>query len=277
MDSRDLHLSIDFVGTSGFILSPEQKASLQSSLTILKNNYKFTRVYFWGKILGIKEDYFIAQGVTAHDELSEKQSLYSKDCIHWGLLPPASEEIKTKAKYAKARFTGDPSFEFEHVEMKKTGEGEDQIEEEETITIKEEDRLAAVIAEIDHDVIIVPRSAFIKSPKGEIHCNRSFEGLCVAEAAKQCNYLHFRKPESLLEKTLLQKANLDKAIDFMDPIDEDIPKGSWSLQFERGSGLVTLRSLLWLGYVFYHVPGTRNFGSMYVGNGEKNMDLPFML
>lgn len=53
--------------------------------------------------------------------------------------------------------------------------------------------------------------------------------------------------------------------------------GSWSLQFERGSGLVTLRSLLWLGYVFYHVPGTHMYGSCYVGNGEKNLDLPFML
>lgn len=53
--------------------------------------------------------------------------------------------------------------------------------------------------------------------------------------------------------------------------------GSWSLQFERGSGLVTLRSLLWPGYVFYHVPGTRSFGSVYFGSGEMNVDLPFML
>jgi radial spoke head protein 9 len=49
------------------------------------------------------------------------------------------------------------------------------------------------------------------------------------------------------------------------------------LQFERGSGLVVLRSLLWQGYVFFHVPGTRSYGSCYFGNGEKNLDLPFML
>ena len=53
--------------------------------------------------------------------------------------------------------------------------------------------------------------------------------------------------------------------------------GSWSLQFERGSGLVVLKSLLWQGYTFYHVPGTTMFGSVYVGTGEKNLDLPFML
>ena len=53
--------------------------------------------------------------------------------------------------------------------------------------------------------------------------------------------------------------------------------GSWSLQFERGSGLVSLRSLLWQGYTFYHIPGTNKYGSIYLGTGEKNMDLPFML
>lgn len=163
-------------------------------------------------------------------------------------------------------------------------------------------------------------------------------GLSVAEAAKLCNYLHFREAEKLPEKSLLQKANLNKSIDFLDTVDEDIPKGtrtgvfrffanvlclklvkcrfvsenstiamlpfgdplyvfnrhstftgtsirtififvsgSWSLQFERGSGLVTLRSLLWLGYSVFHVPGTSRYGSIYVGTGEKNMDLPFML
>jgi len=53
----------------------------------------------------------------------------------------------------------------------------------------------------------------------------SFPGLTVSEAAKLCSYMHFREPKLLLEKTLLQKANLDKSIDFMDTLEEDIPKG----------------------------------------------------
>jgi len=276
MDARDLHLSIDHVGSSGIVLSPEQKAALQTSLCILQNNMKFTKVYFWGKILGVKDDYFIAQGV-GKDELGEKKTLYSKDCVNWGLLPPATEAMKEQAKLAKGRFTGDPSYEFEHTEVKKVGEGEEATEEEETITVKEEDRLSATIADIDHDVAILPRGAYVKQPTTQVYENRSFEGLSVAEAAKLCNYMHVRDAEKLAEKSLLQKANLDRAIDFMDTTDEDVPKGSWSLQFERGSALVTLRSLLWIGYTFYHVPGTRNYGAIYVGTGEKNMDLPFML
>lgn len=42
--------------------------------------------------------------------------------------------------------------------------------------IKEEDRLASVITEIDEDVRIVPRGAFVKKPTGQVVPNRSFEG-----------------------------------------------------------------------------------------------------
>lgn len=53
--------------------------------------------------------------------------------------------------------------------------------------------------------------------------------------------------------------------------------GSWSIQMERGNALVVLRSLLWPGLTFYHAPRTKNYGYIYVGTGEKNLDLPFML
>ena len=53
---------------------------------------------------------------------------------------------------------------------------------------------------------------------------RSFEGLTVTEASKLGSYLHFREARILPTKPLLEKANLDKSLDFLDPIDEDIPK-----------------------------------------------------
>lgn len=75
MDACDLHLNIDYVGTSGIVLSPEQKAALQTSLVIQQNHYKFHKIYFWGKILGVKDDYYIAQG-SQRDELAETKTLY---------------------------------------------------------------------------------------------------------------------------------------------------------------------------------------------------------
>lgn len=75
MEAADLPLNIDYVGTSGIVLSPEQKAALQTSLVIQQNRYKFHRIYFWGKILGIKDDYYIAQG-RQRDEMAEGKTLY---------------------------------------------------------------------------------------------------------------------------------------------------------------------------------------------------------
>lgn len=75
MDSRSLHYSLEHVAGGGYKLNIEQRAALQTSLLILKKNYKFHRVLFWGKILGLKEDYFVAQG-RGEDEMQDKRNLY---------------------------------------------------------------------------------------------------------------------------------------------------------------------------------------------------------
>jgi len=43
-------------------------------------------------------------------------------------------------------------------------------------TLKEEERLCAVIADIDHDVRVAPRAAYIQAPNGQIRENCSFNG-----------------------------------------------------------------------------------------------------
>ena len=88
-------------------------------------NYKFTGLRFWGKISGIKEDYFIVYGINK-DELNERKFLYryfsenfeqkkmlnfSLNCIDWHLLQAPSEESLTKSEVIRGRFIGDPSYE----------------------------------------------------------------------------------------------------------------------------------------------------------------------
>ena len=75
MNSDCLSQNIDYVSSSGAILSVEQKAALQSSLVILKNQQKFKYVEFWGKIIGTRNEYFIVQGVGG-DHIKERKSLY---------------------------------------------------------------------------------------------------------------------------------------------------------------------------------------------------------
>ncbi|XP_035534094.1 radial spoke head protein 9 homolog [Morone saxatilis] len=274
MDSDSLYYSFELVAGSGYTLNVEQRTALQTSLVILKKNYKFRRVLFWGKILGLKEDYFIAQG-RGEDEMQDRKNLYSFNCMDWLLLPPVTDSmVEEVSKAAKGRFIGDPSYVYEHFEIHRQGE----MDEEEVATkVKEESRLAVTVHQIDEQVSVAPRGAFVKSPHGHVQINRSFGGLSHSEAGKLDNFLHFREPKNLKKKSILEMGDLNPAIDFLDVLSDDIPKGSWSLQFECASKVCVLRSLLWLGLTSYHVPMTPQHGYIYIGDGTKNLDLPFML
>ncbi|XP_073349582.1 radial spoke head protein 9 homolog [Pagrus major] len=268
MDSNSLYYSLELVAGSGQTLNVEQRAALQTSLVILKKNYKFSRVLFWGKILGLNEDYFIAQG-RGEDEMQDKKYLYSFNCMDWFLLPSTTDSmIQEVSAAAKGRFIGDPSHVY--------GQGESDEEKLES-KVKEESRLAVTVHQIDEEVSVVPRGAFIKSPHGLVQINRSFGGLSDSEAGKLDNYLHFSEPKNLKKKSILEMADLNPAIDFLDVLSDDIPKGSWSLQCECAGRVCVLRSLFWLGLTSYHVPMTPQHGYIYIGDGTKNLDLPFML
>ena len=75
IDSNTLLLDIENLAYAGVVLSAEQRAALQTSLSIARDQYKFKRVYFWGKITGTKDDYFVAKGV-GKNELKDKTILY---------------------------------------------------------------------------------------------------------------------------------------------------------------------------------------------------------
>ena len=78
-------------------------------------------------------------------------------------------------------------------------------------------------------VLVLSKVASLACSERELAATRflfnSFFARHFVEAAKLSSYMHFREPFRLQKKTLLEKADLDKAIDFMDVIEEDIPKG----------------------------------------------------
>lgn len=75
MDSERVFTNLDYLASSGVVLSVEQKASLQSSLVILKRENKFCTVKLWGVVKGIQNRYFIVQGV-GKDEIKDRTTLY---------------------------------------------------------------------------------------------------------------------------------------------------------------------------------------------------------
>ena len=54
--------SIPLVASQGCVLSVAQKAAMQASLPLLKHNYRFSQVLFFGKLFGKTADYARALG-----------------------------------------------------------------------------------------------------------------------------------------------------------------------------------------------------------------------
>ena len=54
-------------------------------------------------------------------------------------------------------------------------------------------------------------------------------------------------------------------------------KKSWSLQTDESKTEITLRSLLWPGYVSYHRTNSSIFGGAYMGYGIRSQDLHFLI
>ena len=66
-------------------------------------------------------------------------------------------------------------------------------------------------------------------------------------------------------------------MDFLDGLCDDTPRDCWSIQQDSNPTEVTLRSLLWSGYVAYHRSNSKVFGRLYIGNGIQTSDLPFII
>ncbi|XP_035177632.1 radial spoke head protein 9 homolog isoform X1 [Oxyura jamaicensis] len=263
MEAAGLPAALELAAGGGAGLSPEKRAALGASLPLLRRDYRFEAVWFWGCVQGVRGAYYIAQGLGA-DRAAPRSRLYSLNCVDWSLLTPVTKEVEAQAEKLKGRFQGDPSFQYEHAEVN-AEDAERLLEDGKEPVIKEEDRLIATIDQIDRAVGIIPRGAFVKTPLGSVHENRNFEGLSLTEAKKMSSYFHFTEPVNLKNKTLLEKANWDPSIDFLDSLEHDIPQGSWTVQLEKGGTVVVLRSLLWPGLTFYHVPMTKQYGYVYFG------------
>lgn len=147
------------------------------------------------------------------------------------------------------------------------------------VNLSEEKRLAAAVAEIDLATSVAPRGAFLLTPDHEVKANNMFAGLTGAAAAKLTNYYHLREPERIKNKSLLdfELEGLSKGTDFLDAVQDDVPAGSWSVQFDPSTKVALLRCNQYPGFVAYHVAGTPKHGYVYFGHGDRNSDLAFMV
>jgi radial spoke head protein 9 len=101
------------------------------------------------------------------------------------------------------------------------------------------------------------------------------------EAGNLGNYMHFRNVQSLTYKDQLDQPGAPFNPTFLEPIADDMPRGQWTIQgggdADDSGRTVTIRSLQWPGFSFFHKAGTKKFGGIYVGDGLKNEQLQFMI
>jgi radial spoke head protein 9 len=105
----------------------------------------------------------------------------------------------------------------------------------------------------------------------------NFYGLQATNGALPVSWQHFRPPVTPEARKVMEDDMAVFTTNFFDTIEQDKPKGSWGLQIDSKIKNVTVRSFLWPGYFAFHRMSTELFGSAYIGDGSKNIDLPFMI
>ncbi|KAA0174595.1 hypothetical protein FNF27_03970 [Cafeteria roenbergensis] len=283
MDLRHL----DDLAVSGFTLSVEERAGLESGMRKRQLEEGLASIRFWGRITAAEADYLVAYGFPPSAEYPKKQFYFcTTKSFELQAFPDLTDEFSGKCDKLTGTLRGDPGL---------VVGGDDEEEEEEEEPEEEEDgeegaprrpkkvkfieahRLAHRVLAMDSDLSIVPRGAFVITPTHYLAPNPSFAGLSATEAASAASYLHFRRPVAEERRSVLDREGALRDVDFLDPVSEDEPSGVWSIRVDEGEGTALVRSLRWPGYFFVHRLGTQSFGGAYFGNGLPNRDLAFML
>lgn len=265
---------------------------------------EFEELLFWGKLTGLNFDYYIAVGLvyTGRYEFATKRFYYAtSNEFVFRPFPALNDQHKELYDGIKNMLTGNPKLIHKKVEPEKTAEAAEQedtskklvkeldplasSEEEDPnalivpVDLKEIDRVNYIVRAIENDCHIVPQGAFKLTTAHEVARNEAFKGLALGDAFKLSSYSHFRNVQHKDKKEGLEKDDAIFQKNFLDDVSADKPpQGSWCIQKDAATGTTAiLRNLLWPGSYAFHKAGSRAFGSVYIGDGIKNTDLPFML
>ncbi|KAI5076795.1 hypothetical protein GOP47_0008860 [Adiantum capillus-veneris] len=308
-------LAMEALAASGVLVPSEQRAALGRSLLVKQQEARLSALAFWGRILtSTGHDYLLARGCNSISPSSlhfDTHYYYRQDGVKWMDLQALTDDTYEACKSIRGCFTGEPSHIYsvklaapsqneqdvnavgeemagaksqqerqmdatkeeagqEDVEIRQDDEQDAEETKDDdhsemgasklgpgfrTLEIGELDRVSALMRQVDYDCGVVPKGAYIYNSKKELVKNVHFPGVKFLQNLDSFVHL-FQKYEDT-------------------PLSDDV-RGSWSFEHIPFEGVV-LRSLWWPGYVFYYTTQTKDFGSLYFGMGEKNVDLPFMI
>jgi radial spoke head protein 9 len=217
---------------NGVSLNLEELLKLDIALDRLHSEIKSDEMWFWGKIIGVEKDYYVAQAIFFREHLFPKKKFYfcNSNSFLFSELPEIKEHhLRDVGKY-NTYFIGNPDIILqtygEHDTTDFVEEGEDTFKPKLGLkNLTESDRLSYVIRSIDYECSVVPEGAFKMLPVNEMRRNDNFLGLSSYDLQSISKFMHFRVPQNKDKLDLIATGECVLKFNFLDNLSQDCVKG----------------------------------------------------
>eukprot|EP00761_Pharyngomonas_kirbyi_P012334 gb/GECH01012361.1/.p1 GENE.gb/GECH01012361.1/~~gb/GECH01012361.1/.p1 ORF type:complete len:368 (+),score=115.20 gb/GECH01012361.1/:1-1104(+) len=113
MQTETLSIESNIIPLSGRCLTSQEKNSLLHGLPILKHENKFHKLFYFGKVITVSNNYHLSCGF-GENMLEEPSIFYSIDNgLKWTLLNEPPKEQESLVEKIRCMFTGDPAYQYE--------------------------------------------------------------------------------------------------------------------------------------------------------------------
>jgi radial spoke head protein 9 len=230
-------------------------------------------LYFWGKLFGSENDYYIALGINFknHYEFPQKLFYYAvspnfvfsklpetlvahdKDNIDNYSNPIVGNPQLILKKYVEDVDPNDPVNDPNNNlldpnvnpidNQNNILDLDESLDEVKKVEEKKENftellKISYLVRNIDWDTSVFPKGAYRLLPIHELRKNESFIGLKKDELLNLNNYYHFRPITDPSNKELIETDEAIFRFDFLDSIANDQVKGGWSIQLDSTKTIV---------------------------------------
>lgn len=283
MDVENLDIALKYINLNGVTLNIDERLQLKLSLGQLQADLKLDQIFLWGKINGTVKDYFIAYSLNSAQKTSAgfptKQFYWASSTnFIFATLPKPLEQFAALFNDLNVFFTG----EHDKIVIEKPISAPVVVDEDEGIVlpakyVTELDRLSHIVNSIENNCAVIPKGSYKFTPLKEAVRNEAFRGLNKDSGFSLSNWQHFRSISQSEKVGLLQRDEAVYNNSFLDEVVCDFPKNCWSLVRDCTESVANLRNNLWPGFYAFHRLNTPLYGSLYIGDGVRNNDLPFMV
>jgi hypothetical protein len=230
MDVGFLAGFLEAIPSQGLSISQIERVKIECALRLLQNQMKAEAIFFFGKVLGIHDDYYLVISTTV-DKYLPSSFYCSQDCVTWFSLTKLPRDLRDETIEVTVPFTGSLISE---------------VTLPSGAIVTEEQRLAALVHDIFDNCLLIPRGVVLQTALKLVLKNPTWTGFPIETYQKLSNIRHWRLPET--EMTPLERTFSNPALDFL-PAVTDLSE--WSFDFSGTNEELKLRSLKWPGFTFY--------------------------